>query len=135
MSAAKTSATTTNPGSFAAAAVKDVAFHVVFAPDSLGIPDLRAKVADQPVRASLEVTRFADPRVAFSLAGDLDLAAIAPLISWRRLTMANVRRNVALPRLFGVVGQRRHGQRPRGRGGVDRAGVSAARGSISQSKR
>ncbi len=63
----------------APASVKDLAFTARFAPDSLGIGDLRARVAEQPVRANLIVTRFADPLVAFALQGDLDLAAVGPL--------------------------------------------------------
>ncbi len=52
-----------------------------FAPDSLSIGDLRAKVAGQPVRATLFATHFADPWVRFAVQGDLDLAAVAPLVA------------------------------------------------------
>jgi hypothetical protein len=51
------------------------------APDSLGIGDLGARVSGQPVRAQLAVARFADPLVRFAVQGDLDLAAISPLVA------------------------------------------------------
>ncbi len=61
--------------------VKDLAFTARFTPDRMEIGDLRATVASQPVRATLAVTRFADPNLTFSLRGDLDLAAVAPLVA------------------------------------------------------
>lgn len=43
-------------------------------------------------------------RVTVPLAiGLIGLAAVAPLISWRRVTRANLRRNVALPAAFGAL--------------------------------
>jgi AsmA protein len=67
----------------APAGVEALALTARFAPDSLGIPNLTARVAGQPVRARLEVTRFADPRVRFAVQGDVDLAAVAPLVAPR----------------------------------------------------
>lgn len=52
-----------------------------FAPDSLGIGDLAARVAGQPLRGRLAATHFADPRVDFALQGNVDLAAVAPLVA------------------------------------------------------
>jgi hypothetical protein len=65
----------------APAGVDGVAFTARFAPDSLGIGDLQAKVAGQPVRAQLAMTRFADPYVVFALQGDVDLAVVAPMVA------------------------------------------------------
>ena len=67
----------------AAATVRELSFHAVLSGDTLEIPDLQAIVegesGESPVRATLFVTRFADPIVRFSLRGDVDLAALAPL--------------------------------------------------------
>jgi hypothetical protein len=71
----------------AAASVKDLSFHARFAPDSLTVPDVRAVVAAQPIRASLAIARFADPDVAFAVQGDLDLAAVAPMFAPRDLRL------------------------------------------------
>jgi uncharacterized protein involved in outer membrane biogenesis len=71
----------------APASVSGLAFAARFAPDSLLIPDARASVAGQPVRAALGVTRFADPMVTFRLQGDVDLAAVAPLAAPRAVTL------------------------------------------------
>ncbi len=65
------------------AGIEAMAFTARFAADSLTIGDLRAKVSGQPVRAALFATRFADPWVRFAVQGDLDLAAIAPLVAPR----------------------------------------------------
>ncbi len=51
-----------------------------FRPDSLLIPDLRATVAGQPVAARLRLWRFADPLVDFAVRGNVDLAAVAPML-------------------------------------------------------
>lgn len=67
------------PGS--GTSVDQLAFDARFAPDSLGIPNAAGRVAGQPVRASLEVRQFADPRVRFAVRGDLDLAAVAPMFA------------------------------------------------------
>lgn len=63
------------------AGVQDLSFHARFGPDSVSIPDIVARVADQPVRGRLLVTQLQDPMVAFSLQGDVDLAAVTPLIA------------------------------------------------------
>jgi len=73
----------------APAGVEALRFSARFAPDSLSIGDLQARVTGSrgagptPVRAQLAVTRFADPLVAFTLRGDVNLAAIAPLVAPR----------------------------------------------------
>ena len=61
--------------------VEALNFTAHFAPDSLGIGDLVARVAGQPVRARLSVVRFADPIADFSVQGDVDLAAVSPLVA------------------------------------------------------
>lgn len=63
------------------AGVEDLAFTARFLPDSLRIDDLVARVGGQPARARLLVTGFADPRVWFAIAGNVDLAAVAPLLA------------------------------------------------------
>ncbi len=65
----------------APAGIDALAFTARLAPDSLGIGDLRARVAGQPVRAMLLATRFADPWVRFAVQGNIDLAAVAPLLA------------------------------------------------------
>ena len=65
----------------APAGVESLAFTAHLGPDSLGIGDLAARVSGQPVRAELAVTRFADPEVRFAVRGDVDLAAVSPLIA------------------------------------------------------
>ncbi len=64
----------------APARVEGLAFHARFAPDSLGIGDLVASVKQQPLRAALVVTHFADPHVRFGVQGNIDLAAVAPFL-------------------------------------------------------
>lgn len=61
--------------------VDRLAFDARFAPDSISIPVIQARVANQPVRAALEARRLADPWVRFAVEGDLDLTAVAPLIA------------------------------------------------------
>jgi hypothetical protein len=61
--------------------VEALNFTARFAPDSLGIGDLTARVQGQPVKAQLAVMRFKDPLVAFAVQGNLDLAAIGPLVA------------------------------------------------------
>jgi AsmA-like protein len=63
------------------AGIDGLAFTARFAPDSLTIGDMRARVAGQAVRATLFAARFADPWVRFAVRGNLDLAAIAPLVA------------------------------------------------------
>jgi uncharacterized protein involved in outer membrane biogenesis len=58
-----------------------LAFTARLAPDSLWIGDLRARVDGQPVQAALSATRFADPWVRFAVKGNIDLAAVAPLVA------------------------------------------------------
>jgi uncharacterized protein involved in outer membrane biogenesis len=65
----------------AAASVSDLSFTARFAPDSVGIGDLRCRVSDQPVRAAFTAERFADPIVTFAVQGNLDLAAVAPMVA------------------------------------------------------
>jgi len=62
-------------------AVSAVGFTARFAPDSLGIGDLVARVGDQPLKATLSMTRFADPHVRFLVDGLMDLAAVGPLVA------------------------------------------------------
>lgn len=61
--------------------VEALAFSARFAPDSVTIPDLQARVSGQPVRARLAARRFADPLVEFAVQGNVDLAAVAPLVA------------------------------------------------------
>ena len=61
--------------------VEALAFTARFAPDSLGIGDLAARVGGQPVRARLSVVRFADPVASFTVQGNFDLAAISPMVA------------------------------------------------------
>ena len=61
--------------------VEGLSFSTRFAPDTVTIPDLVASVSGQPVRARLRAMRFADPLVDFAVQGNIDLAAIAPLVA------------------------------------------------------
>jgi hypothetical protein len=45
------------------------------------IPDLRASVSGQPVSARLTAWRFSDPLVDFAVRGNVDLAAVAPMLA------------------------------------------------------
>lgn len=65
----------------APAKVEELSFTARLAPDSLGIPDLAARVAGQPLRGRLTARRFEDPYVTFAIAGNVDLAAVAPLVA------------------------------------------------------
>src|SRR5262245_1765531 len=65
----------------APAGVEALALTARFAPDTVSIGDARARVAGQPVRAALFATHFADPWVRFAVQGDLDLAAVAPMVA------------------------------------------------------
>ncbi len=64
-----------------------LAFRARFAPDTLTIANLTALVGAAgggtlaPVRATLWVTRFADPWVRFTVQGDVDLGAVSPLLA------------------------------------------------------
>jgi hypothetical protein len=61
--------------------IDGLAFHARLAPDSLSVPDLAARVAGQPLRGRIDVATFADPRVRFAVQGNVDLAAVAPLVA------------------------------------------------------
>ncbi len=65
----------------APADVRGLGFEARFAPDSVGIGDLVANVAGQPVRAQFAARHFADPVVRFAVQGNVDLAAISPLVA------------------------------------------------------
>jgi hypothetical protein len=65
----------------APAAVEGVACTVNFSGDALAMDDFAARVANQPIRLQLHVTRFADPNVTLAVQGNLDLAAVAPLVA------------------------------------------------------
>jgi hypothetical protein len=65
----------------APAGVDGLAFTARFAPDRITVDDLRARVAGQPLRAQLAVSRFADPETRFALEGGLDLAALSQLLA------------------------------------------------------
>ena len=77
----------------AEAGVEDLSFTARFAPDSLTIDDLVANVAVQernatPVRARFAVWRFENPQVRFAVAGDVDLAAVSPLLAEQNTKLA-----------------------------------------------
>ncbi len=61
--------------------VDGLSFRARFAPDTVSIPDLACTVSGQPVSARLLARRFADPLVDFSVKGNVDLAAVAPLVA------------------------------------------------------
>lgn len=61
--------------------VEQMRADVRLAPDSVMVQNVAARVSGQPVRAQLTATRFRDPIVQFAVQGDIDLAAIAPLVA------------------------------------------------------
>ena len=63
------------------AGVDGLAFTARFASDQITVDDLRMRVAGQPLRAQLAVSRFADPETRFALEGGLDLAALSQLLA------------------------------------------------------
>lgn len=65
----------------APAGVEALRADVRLAPDSVMVQNVSASVSGQPVRAQLTATRFADPQVVFAVQGDIDLAAVAPLVA------------------------------------------------------
>jgi hypothetical protein len=65
----------------APAGVDGLHFTARLTPDSLMIGDLRARVGNQPLAATLFATHLADPWVRFTMQGDVDLAAVAPLVA------------------------------------------------------
>ena len=58
-----------------------IAFNAKFAGNALEIGDFAAKVANQPVRAQLNLENFGDPRVNLAVQGNVDLAAVSPLVA------------------------------------------------------
>ncbi|MEO5989629.1 MAG: AsmA-like C-terminal region-containing protein [Candidatus Eisenbacteria bacterium] len=67
----------------APAEVKALSLTARFRPDSVAIRDLACVVSGQPIRAQLFATRLVDPLVRFAIQGNVDLAAIAPLVAPR----------------------------------------------------
>jgi AsmA protein len=65
----------------APAGVDGIVFNARFVPDQVRVDDLRARVAGQPLRAQLALSRFADPEARFALEGVLDLAALSQLFA------------------------------------------------------
>jgi hypothetical protein len=65
----------------APAGVEGLSFSTRFTPDTVSIPDVVASVSGQPVRASFRARRLADPIVDFALRGNVDIAAVAPLLA------------------------------------------------------
>ena len=71
----------------ASAGVEALTLAARLAPDSLSIPRLGARVVGAdgrplaPLTGSLAMTRFDDPRVAFTVNGPVNLAAVAPLVA------------------------------------------------------
>ena len=61
--------------------VEALALDARFAPDSVSVPDLSARISGQPVRARLLAWHLADPQVSFAVQGNVDLAAVAPLLA------------------------------------------------------
>jgi uncharacterized protein involved in outer membrane biogenesis len=81
----------------APAGVQALALSARFAPDSVIVNDIHARVtsgtAAQPVLGRLLVTRLTDPLIAFALRGDVDLAAIGPMVAPKQTKLAG---NVAV---------------------------------------
>jgi uncharacterized protein involved in outer membrane biogenesis len=65
----------------APASVSGLSLDLRVAPDSLNVTGLSARVADQPLRGAIRITRFQNPLVEFRLTGAMDLAAVSPLIA------------------------------------------------------
>ena len=61
--------------------IEGVSFNARFTPDAVEVPDLTARIAGQPLAASLEARHFVDPAVRFAVKGDLDLGAVGPLVA------------------------------------------------------
>lgn len=62
-------------------AVSGLSFTANFRPDTLLVPDLKASVAGQPVSARLLAWNLADPMLEFAVRGNVDLAAVAPMLA------------------------------------------------------
>jgi len=71
----------------APAGVEDVNLTATFEEDAIRIPKITGRAAGQPVTASLEVERFADPRARFTVNGNFDLAAVGPLVAPRDMKL------------------------------------------------
>ena len=65
----------------APAAVEGLSLTANFRPDTLFVPDLKASVSGQPIAARLLVWDLVDPHVQFAVRGNVDLAAVAPLMA------------------------------------------------------
>lgn len=72
----------------APAGVDALNFTARFAPDSLGIGKLTARVQGQPLQARLSLVQFKDPRVVFDVQGNLDLAVVAPMLVPKDMRLA-----------------------------------------------
>src|SRR6185295_7236683 len=72
----------------APAGVEGLSFHARFARDSVGIPDIVARVAGQPVRGRFAAMHFVDPIVAFAVQGNVDLAAVGPMVAPKNTKLA-----------------------------------------------
>jgi hypothetical protein len=77
----------------AEAGVEGLTFNARFAPDSLTVENLVARVAARqgdaaPVQARLQIWRFTNPQVRFAIAGDIDLAAISPMLAEQKTKLA-----------------------------------------------
>jgi hypothetical protein len=68
--------------------IEGVRFTARFSPDVIDIGDLRARVSDQPIRAQVNLRQLVDPIVRFAVQGNVDLAAIAPLVAPRDVKLA-----------------------------------------------
>ncbi len=65
----------------ATAEVSALSFTANFRPDTLFVPDVKGMVAGQPLAARLLVWNLAAPMVDAALRGNIDLAAVAPLLA------------------------------------------------------
>ncbi|HEY6867925.1 MAG TPA: AsmA-like C-terminal region-containing protein, partial [Candidatus Eisenbacteria bacterium] len=61
--------------------VEGLSFNARLSPDAVEVPDLSARIAGQPLTGSLDARHFADPTVSFAVKGDIDLAAVGPLVA------------------------------------------------------
>ena len=65
----------------APAAVEGVSFDARLGPDQIEVPNLAARAAGQALAGRIAARHFADPVVSFALKGNLDLAAVGPLLA------------------------------------------------------
>lgn len=68
--------------------VEQLRADVRLAPDTVVVEHVTAQVSGQPVRAQLTAYRFRDPLVRFAVQGDVDLAAIAPMLAAKGTELA-----------------------------------------------